>query len=119
MENDETNAGHLFPIGRRFDTLEELKHALSEYAIAEGFEYCSLRASDHRYEVKCRSEWCDWELKAHAVGHSNIYRIRHATLEHACFGIHHRGHRNAMSHFVLQTIRERLAESDRIREYFN
>ena len=108
MENNKPDAGHALSVGKRFETIAELKQTIAAEAIADGFEYKTLRASDKRYEVKCKNPECNWKVLARAIGASSLYRIRDATLEHQCFGIHHRSHKNMTADFISNAVRERL-----------
>ena len=56
---------------------QNLKQTLTSHAIAEGFEYKTFRASDHRYEVKCKSGECNCKVLARAIGDDIVFGTLH------------------------------------------
>ena len=109
MSDDESDPGHILDVGKTFETFASLKETLTSLAVAEGFEFTTLRSEPGRYHVKCKGVDCNWHVSARAVGQSTIYRIRRSQTVHECYGISHRGHNNFTSAFIAGKIREKLA----------
>jgi len=99
---------HPLDVGNTFNSLSELKQACTTHAISNAFEFKTVRASDSRYEVLCKSVDCQWRVYARSVQGSSLYRIRSANLAHDCFGMHHRNHQNMLTSFIARTIRGKL-----------
>src|SRR5262249_28130074 len=90
------------------DSLSELKHTCTTFAIQNAFEFKTIRASTDHYEVLCKSVDYQWRVYARSVKGSSLFRIRSANLVHDCFGMHHFSHQNMSSSFIAETICDKL-----------
>jgi hypothetical protein len=97
-------------IGVTYDNRHQLKNACQAAAIANTFEFTTLRSDSRRYTVKCKAEGCPWYLHAYSVDSRGQFRITKSNQTHNCFGLDHRGHAQATEEFIATKFEEKLKE---------
>ena len=102
-------------IGGQFPTIDALKLACQEHAVADHFETRTLRANRSQYELVCKSQDCLWRIYASSIKTTSMFEIRSLHPTHTCFGLNHLGNCAATSDFVANWISVKLKEQPEYR----
>src|SRR5436309_5166602 len=62
-------------IGGQFPTIDALKLACQEHAVADHFETRTLRANCSQYELVCKSQDCLWGIYASSIKTTSMFEI--------------------------------------------
>jgi hypothetical protein len=70
-----------------FESMADLRLACKRLALAETFEFTTVKADKNRYTIRCKNETCPWRLHASVIGETSNVIIRTFENIHQCFGI--------------------------------
>jgi hypothetical protein len=113
----------ILTIGRRFDTMNELRIACKHFAVSENFEFKVQKSDTKRYRIHCiSSEGCPWLLHASLItsdgDNSKIVEIKTFVPEHTCNGVRGARHRQAGATLISSSIQGRLQEQPTYRAVY-
>jgi len=103
----------LMEVGTVFDTLQELKIAVKQFALSNNFETRTLKADQYRYRLKWKTE--GWLLLARPIEQSLLWVVKEFDDTHTCFPLNHGGNSSASAQFLATKILEQVCTQPDIR----
>jgi len=98
----------ILQVGSQFQSMQDLKLALQQFAVENLFEYTIVKADRTRYTIRCKVNHCPWRLHASIIGESQIVMIKTIKDNHACGGIFNHGHCQVSEQYVAKAIQEKI-----------
>ncbi|ERN18512.1 hypothetical protein AMTR_s00065p00037640 [Amborella trichopoda] len=100
----------ILAVGQQFPDAKSCRRAIKEAAIAEGFDFRSVKNDRVRFTARCAKEGCPWRLHAAKLPDSTIFTIKSIREAHTCGGTI-TTNRQVSGEWVASYIEERLKEN--------